>query len=68
MEKRYFTVKDVAERFGVTEPFIHSEIKRGRLGANKIGRVYRISEEDIQAYEERTRTREKSKEELEPVA
>lgn len=64
MEKKYFTVKDVADRFGVTEPFIRSEIERGRLHANKIGRVYRISEEDIQAYEKLTHTGKKSEGDL----
>jgi len=56
MEGQYYTVKQVAHHLNMTERYVQAEIKRGRLHANRFGREYRISPEDLQAYKQLTHT------------
>jgi excisionase family DNA binding protein len=46
-----FTVKEVAERFRVSQGTIYADIRTGRLKALRFGRkTYRITEESLQDY------------------
>lgn len=54
-EEAYFTVKEVAQYFKITEQFVRREIGRGRLIANKFGGEWRIKRQDRDAYEKLTR-------------
>lgn len=48
---RVFTVKEVAERFRVSQGTIYADIRTGRLKALRFGRkTYRITEESLQDY------------------
>jgi excisionase family DNA binding protein len=49
----YLTVKQVADELSFTERAVHKWIKEGRIAALKIGRDYRISEEDFQKFKEK---------------
>lgn len=51
MSKMY-TCEDVAERYGVKVITIWDWIRKKKLPAVKIGREYRIREEDIRTFEE----------------
>ena len=55
MSKMY-TCADVAERYGVKIITVWDWIRKGKLSAIKIGRDYRVSEEDIKNFEENRRT------------
>lgn len=43
----YYTCKEVAERFRVQERTVWSWIRSGKLPAVRVGKQYRITEEDI---------------------
>jgi len=47
MSKTYFSPAEVAEIFGVTRETIYNGIKSGVIPSYKIGRLRRISEEQI---------------------
>jgi len=49
MEK-YYTIKEVAEIFKVSKRTIYDLIHSNNLGHVKIGRIYRISSEDLNRY------------------
>jgi excisionase family DNA binding protein len=51
----FFTPDDVAKRFAVSRSMIYALVKRGELGATWIGRLPRISEDDIVKYLARAR-------------
>lgn len=51
-----YTCADVAERYGVKIITVWDWIRKGKLSAIKIGRDYRVSEEDIKNFEENRRT------------
>lgn len=53
---KLYTCPEVAERYGVQVITIWDWIRKGRLGAIKIGRDYRISEQDLKRFEEENRT------------
>ena len=46
-----YTCKDVAERYGVQIITVWEWIRKKKLGAIKIGKEYRVSAEDIKAFE-----------------
>lgn len=53
----WYTVQDVAKRFNVSRREVYRWIEEGRLSANKVGwRTIRISQAQIDAFVERTRT------------
>ena len=52
----YYTCEQVADRYGVKLITVWDWIRKKRLPALKLGRDYRISEEDIRAFEESCRT------------
>jgi excisionase family DNA binding protein len=47
MSKTYFSPAEVAELLGVTRETIYNGIKTGAIPSYKIGRLRRISEEQI---------------------
>jgi len=49
MEK-YYTIKEVAEIFKVSKRTIYDLIHSNKLRNIKIGRIYRISSEDLNRY------------------
>lgn len=51
MEKKFFTCKEVAERYGVKETTVWEWIRSGRLKAYKILRMYRVTEEQLTEFE-----------------
>lgn len=53
---KYYTCEQVAERYGVKLITVWDWIRKKRLPAMKLGREYRIREEDITAFEESCRT------------
>lgn len=55
MSKMY-TCADIAQRYGVKVITVWDWIRKGKMPAIKIGRDYRISEEDIKLFEEMNRT------------
>lgn len=47
--EKLHSVKDVAEAWGYTEKVVRGLIKSGELKAVKVGKGYRIKEEDVKA-------------------
>lgn len=46
-----YTCKDVASRYGVRVITVWDWIRKKKLGAVKIGKEYRVRDEDIRAFE-----------------
>lgn len=46
-----YTCKDVAARYGVRVITVWDWIRKKKLGAVKIGKEYRVRDEDIRAFE-----------------
>lgn len=57
MNKQYLTVEDIADLLGVSVDTVRNWIKQGRLEAYKVGRDYRISNEQFEKFMEARRTR-----------
>jgi excisionase family DNA binding protein len=55
-DKAYYSLEDVAARLDVNYQLIYRLVRDGELPSTKIGRVYRVSHEDLTAYLERNRT------------
>ncbi len=53
-----FTCEEVAERYKVKVITVWDWIRKKKLPAIKLGREYRISEEDLSAFEKSIRTTE----------
>jgi excisionase family DNA binding protein len=49
----YLTVEEVAERLGVEYKTVYRLVREGEIPAGRIGRIYRIREEDLNAYFDR---------------
>ncbi len=49
-EIKVYTVDDVAELLQVTRTTVYAYIKSGKLKAKKIGKYYRITEENLRAF------------------
>lgn len=55
--ERWYTVADVAQRFGVTRKTVYQWIDDGLLGANKLGwRTIRITQSQLDAFLQRSKT------------
>jgi excisionase family DNA binding protein len=52
----YFTVRDIAERWGMSPRHVRREIAAGRLRTHVFGRALRISAADLLEYERSSRT------------
>lgn len=53
--KKYYSCEEVAELFGVKKRTVWAWVREKKLSAIKIGRIYRISSEDIEAFEKMAR-------------
>ena len=49
-EKKFMTLEDVADMLGVNYQLIYRLVRAGELPAIRLGRVYRVTQEDLQAY------------------
>ena len=49
-EIRVYTVEEVATIMKVTKTTVYAYIKSGKLKAKKIGKYYRITEENLKAF------------------
>lgn len=54
--KKLYTCKEIAERYDVKVITVWDWIRKKKLPAIKIGRDYRITEEDLIAFEQSRRT------------
>ena len=52
----FYTVKELAELFKVTEKTIYRMVDRGELPCHRIGRIKRFSRDDVEAFLNRCRT------------
>jgi excisionase family DNA binding protein len=50
-EERFFTVKQLAARWQISERQVHRFIESGALTAHRIGRSLRIAESDVLLFE-----------------
>jgi excisionase family DNA binding protein len=53
MASRYLTLAEAAERLGVEYKTIYNLVRNGDLPAGKVGRIYRIRPEDLDAFFDR---------------
>ncbi|EJR71075.1 helix-turn-helix domain-containing protein [Bacillus cereus group sp. MYBK5-1] len=53
MSEQYYTIKEVATQLKVSERTVHNWIKKEQLASYKVGRLTRISEEQLKAYLEK---------------
>lgn len=59
-----FTCEEVAERYKVKVITVWEWIRQKKLSAIKLGREYRISEEDLKAFERSRRTTNSEEKEM----
>ena len=52
----FYTCAEVAERYGVQIITVWGWIRNGKLGAIRLGRDYRVSENDLKKFEDERRT------------
>jgi len=57
MDKEFFSVKEIAEKLGVSVDTVQGLIRRKELVAYKVGNTYRIKKEDFDKFMEERRTR-----------
>jgi excisionase family DNA binding protein len=55
-QKPFYSLEDVARVLDVNYQLIYRLVRDGEMGSTKVGRVYRVSHEDLQAYLNRNRT------------
>ena len=55
MNEKLLTPEQVAERLQVTERTVYGWLRRGKLPALKLGRLWRIRPEDLEAFLENAR-------------
>jgi len=55
MEKRLYSCDYVAQRYGVKVITVWDWIRKGKLEALRIGKMYRISEDQLEAFEQKGR-------------
>ena len=57
METKYYSCKEVAERYGVKETTVWGWVKDGKLPAYRLGRIIRVSADALKAFEEQSKMR-----------
>jgi len=62
-DQHFYAIPDVAERLKVKEELIRELIRRGELHAFRIGKAYRITDDDIDEYLRSCSTRQEEDEE-----
>jgi excisionase family DNA binding protein len=55
MSKEFFTAKEIAEKFSLNVMTIYRYINAKKLTAHKIGKEYRITDSELNAFLERTK-------------
>ena len=55
MNEKLLTPEQVAERLRVTERTVYSWLRRGKLPALKLGRLWRIRPDDLETFLENAR-------------
>ena len=55
-DKEGFSIREVGKAYGLSKGFLMLEIKRGRLGARRLGRRVIILKTDLVAYLEANKT------------
>ncbi len=53
----YLSVRAAAERLGIGERSVRELIERGRLAASRLGRLYFLAHDDVEAYRGERRAR-----------
>ena len=61
MDKEFFSVKEIAEKLGVSVDTVQGLIRRKELVAYKVGNTYRIKKEDFDTFMEERRTKKDGK-------
>ena len=56
VEKEFLSLEEVADLLGVNYQLIYRQVRGGLLPAARIGRVYRVSKKDLEAYLENAKT------------
>ena len=56
-DKKYFTVKQVADYFNASIHTVYFWINTGLIGYHRLGKRYRITEDDIRIFEKRSHNR-----------
>ena len=54
--KQFWSIKDIAEYLGVEYKTVYRLVRKGEIPAGKVGGVYRIRKEDVDAYFEHQKT------------
>jgi len=54
--KKYMAIEDVAEMLGVNYQLIYRLIRSGDLPAIRLGRIYRVTQEDLNTYLKKQKT------------
>ncbi|MBN1193825.1 MAG: helix-turn-helix domain-containing protein [Methanomicrobiaceae archaeon] len=49
-DQNFYAIPEVAERLKITEELVRELIRRGELHAYRIGKAYRITDDDIDAF------------------
>ena len=57
MNEKLLTPEQVAERLQVTERTVYGWLRRGKLTALKLGRLWRIRQDDLEAFLEGARAK-----------
>lgn len=57
LEERFYTVKELSEYFRVSERTVRNWIKDGSIESYKVGRMTRVSEEQLNSYLESIKTK-----------
>lgn len=52
---KFYSLEEVSELLGVTYQLIYKLVRSGELPSFRIGKMYRVTEEDLRAYLERSR-------------
>lgn len=55
-QKPFYSLEDVARVLDVNYQLIYRLVRDGEMGSTKVGRVYRVSHADLQAYLDSNRT------------
>jgi excisionase family DNA binding protein len=66
-EQPFLTVKQVAEKLRIPVSSVQRYIRKKKLAAHRVGRIYRISPADLEQYLQRNRTIQQDEENL-PLA
>lgn len=55
MGEEWVTVGEIASRLGISKMTVYRLIHGGRIGAVRVGKSYRVRQQDYQAYLEKAR-------------